>query len=93
MADAKRNPPKLPVSILTLAIVLVLSALPMSATAQGRTYYGADGKTVARSTTDSAGTNTTFDASGKAVSRETRDGTIYDARTGNVVGKVTKERR
>jgi hypothetical protein len=71
-----------------------LAALTTGASAQQRTYYDATtGKTVARSTTDSAGTTKTFDASGKPVSRETRDGTIYDARTGNVIGKTTRERR
>jgi YD repeat-containing protein len=79
--------------MIRVAIVLALIALPMSAMAQGRTYYDASGKAVARSTTDSAGTTTTFDASGKAVSRETRDGTVYDAQSGRVLGKVTKDKR
>ena len=74
-----------------LVIVLVLSALPMSALAQGRTYYDATGKAVARSTVDTQGTVTTFGADGKVISRETTtpSGTVvYDARTGNVVGKI-----
>ena len=60
--------------------------------AQARTYYDERGRPIARSTTDSQGTTTLYQG-GRAVTRETRDGTVYDAQTGNVVGKTTGEKR
>ena len=73
---------------------LALVALTTSTLAQQRTIYGADGRVVGRTTTDTQGTTTLYGADGRAVTRETttRSG-IYDARTGNAVGKVTKDKR
>jgi hypothetical protein len=81
---------------LSILALLITLAAPV-ALAQQRTVYGADGKAIARSTTDSAGTITTYDASsGKVISREaiTRGGTtIYDAGTGRAIAKTTREQR
>ena len=77
---------------ISFAIVLAL-LMPTQVLAQQRTIYGADGKAVARSTTDTQGTVTTYDAGGKVISRETRDGTIYDGASGRIIGKVTREKR
>ena len=76
-----------------LAILLALIALLMSAEAiaQQRTVYGADGKAVARCTRGSTQT-TCFGADGRAITRES-NGTVFDARTGNAVGKSTREKR
>ena len=60
--------------------LLVLTAA--SAEAEQRTFYGGDGKVVARSVTGSNGAVTHYDANGKVIGREatTRSGTtVYDA--------------
>ena len=74
-----------------LAILLALIALLMSAEAiaQQRTVYGADGKAVARCT---RGSTQTTCSDGRAITRES-NGTVFDARTGNAVGKSTREKR
>jgi streptogramin lyase len=80
-----------------ITLLVALAALASDATAQQRTIYGAEGKAVARSTTNSQGTVTVYDAtSGKAVSREaiTGSGTvIYDAQTGRIIARTTREQR
>ena len=77
----------------SIAILLALIALPMSAVAQQRTLHGSDGRVISRSIIDSQGTITTYDAStGRAVTRETRGGTVYDAQTGRIVGKREDKR-
>jgi hypothetical protein len=81
---------------LNILTLLILATLATGASAQGRTFYGADGKAAARSTTDTQGTTTLYGADGKVISRETntRSGsTVYDGASGHVVGKVTKEKR
>ena len=73
-----------------LAIVLAL-LMPTAAMAQGRTYYGADGRVTGRSTTDSLGSTTFYDASGRVSGRSSTDSqgttTIYDA-SGRKAGSV-----
>jgi hypothetical protein len=77
-----------------LAVVPILLALiPTDTHAQQRTIYDAKtGKASGRSTTDTQGTTTLYGADGKAISRESGT-TNYDARSGNAVGKITKEKR
>ena len=74
-------------------IVALVALMPTTALAQGRTYYGADGRVTGRSTTDSQGSTTFYDASGRVSGRTSTDSqgttTIYDAsgrRTGSVTG-------
>jgi YD repeat-containing protein len=77
-------------------ILLALITLPMSALAQQRAIYDANGRIIGQEATDSQGTVTTYDQNGRAVTREspTSNGTtVYDARTGNALGRVTKERQ
>ena len=77
---------------LAFAIVLVplfsTDALAQSA----RTFYGADGKVLGRSITDSDGVITYYDAAGRITGRTSADGdtmTIYGA-DGRVIIIVTK---
>jgi hypothetical protein len=81
---------------LLAAATLALIALTTEALAQQRTIYGSDGRVIGHTATDTQGTTTLYGSDGRAVTRETTtrsDTTVYDARTGNVVGKVTKEKR
>jgi|RhiMethySRZTD1v2_1073278.scaffolds.fasta_scaffold232783_3 YD repeat-containing protein len=81
-------------NVLTLLIALAAPTIEVSA--QGRTFYGADGKPVTRSTTDTQGTTTLYGSDGRVISRETntRSGsTVYDGASGRVVGKITRDKR
>ena len=72
------------------AILLVL--FTTDARAQSRTFYGADGKVLGRSITDSDGVTTYYDAAGRITGRTSADGdtmTIYGA-DGRVIIIVTK---
>ena len=84
--DLKRA---LPAPLAGLAIVLAL-LIPTDAMAQSaRTFYGADGKVLGRSITDSDGVTTYYDAAGRITGRTSGDThTIYGA-DGRVVGSVT----
>ena len=75
-----------------LAFALLLATIG-HATAQQRTIYGADGRVIGRETTDTQGTRTLYGGDGKAATRQNRDGTIYDAPSGRVLGKITKDKR
>jgi YD repeat-containing protein len=78
----------------TILAALLTFAIATEASAQQRSYYDASGRSLGRSSTDSAGTVTNYDARGKVISRETTTGTtttIYDAR-GRDVGRVTTSR-
>ena len=80
--------------ISALVVAYLLSTL--SAGAQGRTYYGADGKPIIRETTDSQGTTTRYGADGRALTRESpRAGgsTIYDAQSGRQIGTTQDKRK
>ena len=83
--------------MIRFAIVLVLTALPMSASAQSsRTFYGSDGRVIGRSATDSQGTTTLYGKDGRALTRESTSPsgtTIYDAQSGRAAGKTTRESR
>ena len=64
--------------------------------AQGRTYYGPDGKAIIRETTDSQGNTTRYGADGRALTRESpRAGgsTIYDAQSGRQLGTTQDKRK
>jgi hypothetical protein len=77
-------------------IVVALLLTPTVASAQGRTYYGADGSAVGRSITDSGGATTYYDAAGRVTARAATDTqgttTIYDA-GGHSLGSVTGPKR
>ena len=65
------------------------------ATAESRTFYGADGKVLGGSITDSDGVTTYYDAAGRITGRTSTGGdtmTIYGA-DGRVVVTVTKPRQ
>ena len=86
MATDNPTSPTLSVNVLTLVLATVVLPI-MPAMAQQRVTYGADGRTISRSVTDTQGTVTTYDAStGRALTRETR-GVVYDAQSGRIVGK------
>ena len=78
-------------TVCALAIVLALfSTDAMAQTA--RTFYGADGRVLGRSITDSDGVTTYYDAAGRITGRTSPGGdtmTIYGA-DGRVLGTVTK---
>ena len=77
--------------IAVLAIVTLVTA--GHAMAQQRTIYGADGRVIGREITDTQGARTLYGSDGKAAARQSRDGTIYDAPSGRVLGKITKDKR
>ena len=72
------------------ALAIVLALFSTDAMAQtARTFYGADGKVLGRSITDSDGVTTYYDAAGRITGRTSGDThTIYGA-DGRVVGSVT----
>ena len=77
-----------------IAAVAIAPALlmPTDATAESRTFYGADGKVLGRSITDSDGVTTYYDAAGRITGRTSTGGdtmTIYGA-DGRVIVIVTK---
>jgi YD repeat-containing protein len=78
-----------PAPLAGLAIVLTL-LMPTDALAQSaRTFYGADGKVLGRSITNSDGVTTYYDAAGRITGRTSGDThTIYGA-DGRVVGSIT----
>jgi YD repeat-containing protein len=76
-----------------LIALLVLLAPTSSQAQQSRTFYGSDGRTTARSHTDSAGSTTFYDAGGRVTGRTATDSagttTSYRAdgsKAGSVVG-------
>jgi hypothetical protein len=78
--------------LIFLATAIVFAALATIALAQQRTIYDRNGKAIGHETIDTQGTRTLYGSDGKAVSRESK-GTIYDAESGRVLGKITKERK
>jgi YD repeat-containing protein len=77
-----------------LPLVLLLSFLISSASAQQRTFYDSRGNVVGRSSSTSSGALTNYDSRGRVVSRESTSGnqtTIYNA-SGRNVGRVTTGR-
>jgi YD repeat-containing protein len=77
-----------PAPLAGLAIVLAL-LMPSDALAQSRTFYGADGKVLGRSITDSDGVTTYYNAAGRITGRTSGDThTIYGA-DGRIVGSFT----
>jgi len=79
-----------------LTLLIALAAPTTEVSAQGRTFYGADGKPVAKSATDTQGTTRLYGSDGRVISRETvtRSGaTVYDGASGHVVGKITRDKR
>jgi hypothetical protein len=54
--------PKYPRAARTVILLIALTTLAPVAQAQGHTFYGSDGKAVARSTTDTQGTTTLYGA-------------------------------
>ena len=84
--------PRLPNPTLPQIIfATVLALVTTDAAAQQRTLYGADGRVIARESTDTQGTRTLYGSDGKAVSRESK-GVIYDG-DGRVIGRITKDKR
>lgn len=78
-----------------LTAMFLLLVMFAAASAQGRTYYGPDGKAIIRETTDSQGTTTRYGADGRAMTRESRTrhgNTLYDAQTGKPIAKSTQPR-
>jgi YD repeat-containing protein len=77
-----------------IAAIALMAFLPAGALAQSRTYYGADGKVVGRSTTDSGGATTIYGGSGRVTGRTSTDSsgttTIYDA-DGRRIGSVATQ--
>lgn len=79
---------------LVVVLAMLLSFAP--AQAQQQTLYGADGRVIGRSVTDSQGTTTHYDAAGRRIgTTTTRDGTITvygpdGRRTGTATGTPTK---
>jgi len=75
------------------ALAIVLALFSTDAMAQmARTFYGADGKVLGRSITDSDGVTTYYDAAGRITGRTSPGGdtmTIYGA-DGRVLGIFTK---
>jgi YD repeat-containing protein len=73
---------------------MLIALLPPGAAAQGRTFYGADGKLISRSTTDSSGAVMFYGPDGRVTARTSTEsnGTtmIYDA-GGRRVGSVTTQ--
>ena len=77
-----------PAPLAGLASVLAL-LMPTDALAQSRTFYGADGKVLGRSITDSEGVTTYYDATGRITGCTSGDThTIYGA-DGRIVGTIT----
>ena len=76
----------------SLAVALMFVAT--AAQAQGRTFYGADGKVSGRSTTDTSGATTVYDSAGRVSGRTSTgsDGTttVYGS-DGRRVGTITKQ--
>ena len=71
---------------------ILLGLFSTAALAQSRTFYGADGKVLGRSITDSDGVTTYYDAAGRITGRTSTGGdtmTIYGA-DGRVIVTVTK---
>ena len=77
------------------ALAVVLTAFSTEAMAQtARTFYGADGRVLGRSITDSDGVTTYYDAAGRITGRTSPGGdtmTIYGA-DGRVLVTVTNHR-
>ncbi len=77
----------------TLAALVMALLMPTAALAQSRTFYGADGRAAARSTTDSSGSTTIYGADGRVTGRTSTSSngttTIYGS-DGRRVGTVTK---
>ena len=75
------------------ALAIVLALFSTDAMAQtARTFYGADGRVLGRSITDSDGVTTYYDAAGRITGRTSPGGdtmTIYGA-DGRVLGTFTK---
>jgi hypothetical protein len=78
-------------TLIFLSTAIVFAALATVAMAQQRTIYDRNGKAIGQETIDTQGTRTLYGSDGKAVSRESK-GTIYDAESGRVLGKITKEK-
>jgi hypothetical protein len=77
---------------LAILLLVLVALLPAGAAAQGRAIYGADGKVIGRSITDSGGAVTFYGPDGRVTAR-TFTGTngtttIYGA-DGRVIGSVT----
>jgi hypothetical protein len=77
--------------IIFISTAIVFAALATLALAQQRTIYDRNGRAIGQETIDTQGTRTLYGSDGKAVSRESK-GTIYDAETGRVLGKITKDK-
>ena len=82
------------------ALAIVLTLFSTAALAQSRTFYGADGKVLGRSTTDRNGATTFYDASGRVTGRTTTGSkgtkTIYGAdgrKAGSVEPQQKQEKR
>ena len=75
------------------AVAIMLLLIPTDALAQSaRTFYGADGRVLGRSITDSDGVTTYYDAAGRITGRTSPGGdtmTIYGP-DGRVLGTFTK---
>jgi hypothetical protein len=78
------------VSAVLAATLLTLMA--SGAQAQQRTIYDRNGRAIGQETIDTQGTRTLYGSDGKAVSRESK-GTIYDAESGRVLGKITRDKK
>jgi hypothetical protein len=77
--------------ILFIMTAMVAASIATFAMAQQRTIYDRNGRAIGQETIDTQGTRTLYGSDGKAISRESK-GTIYDAESGRVLGKITKER-
>jgi hypothetical protein len=75
-----------------LAIAAATILTIATADAQQRTIYDRNGRAIGQETIDTQGTRTLYGSDGKAISRDSK-GTIYDAESGRVLGKITKDRK
>ena len=75
------------------ALVVVLALFSTDAMAQtARTFYGADGRTLGRSLTDSDGAITYYDAAGRITGRTSGDTMTIYGPNGRVLGTITTAR-
>jgi hypothetical protein len=77
-----------------LTVVALLAVIIHANAAEQRTIYGRDGQPLGRTSVDSSGSATLYDPfTGKAVTRTDKNGTVYDAQTGNVIVKQPEKGR
>lgn len=75
------------IAFLTTAFIAAF-ALAEYARAQQRTLYDGHGNAVGHESFDSQGTRTIYDRTGRRITQETKDGTIYHAPSGKIIGKT-----